>query len=157
MRIVFQYYSGGGGGLANFTLLLQAYLQRFPEDHITIVCSDKSALQQLKCAGNLDFVRLPEGRFKELIRLWLGCVGLNNIAKNARADLVWSLNLGAYIRGKIPAVLSLNNAHQIYPKAVTKMHPGGRLRVFLLRFFFRLSWRAANGIIVQTPLMAKYV
>ncbi len=157
MRIVFQYYSGGGGGLANFALLLQAYLERFPEDHITIVCSNKSTLQQLGGAPNVEVIGLREGRFKELVRLWLGCVGLNNIAKKAQADIVWSLNLGTYVKGQIPAVLSLNNAHQIYPRAVTKTHPGSRFRVVLLRLFFRLSSRAASGIIVQTSLMSKYV
>ncbi|WP_164547789.1 glycosyltransferase [Variovorax beijingensis] len=154
---MFQYYSGGGGGLANFALLLQAYLHRFPEDHITIVCSDNSSLRQLKFASNADVILIREGRFKELTRLWLGCVELNSIAKRTRADIIWSLNLGTYIKSKIPTVLSLNNAHQVYPKEDTKTHPGGGLRVFLLRLFFRLSSRAAHGIIVQTPLMAKYV
>jgi len=156
MRILFQYYSGGGGGLANFTMLLQAYLRRFPEDHITIVCSDKSTLQRLQCESNVDIIRIREGRFKELVRLWLGGVGLNKMAKRTRADIVWSLNLGAYTKSKVPTVLSLNNAHQVYPKEVNATHPGGIFRVLFLRFFFRLSLRAADGIIVQTPLMAKY-
>jgi glycosyltransferase involved in cell wall biosynthesis len=157
MRILFQYYSGGGGGLANFTMLLQAYLRQFPEDHITIVCSDKSTLQRLQCESNVDVIKIREGRAKELMRFWLGSVGLNKMAKRTRADVIWSLNLGTYIKSKVPTVLSLNNAHQVYPKGVKTAHPGGSLRVFFLRFFFRLSLRAADGIIVQTPLMAKYV
>lgn len=157
MRIVFQYYSGGGGGLANFALLLQAYLRRFPEDHITIVCSDKSILQKIGCEPNADVILIRESRMKELVRLWLGCVGLNSIAKQVQADVIWSLNIGTYFKSKVPTVLSLNNAHQIYPVEATRTHPGSPFRVFLLRFFFRLSSRAADGIIVQTPLMAKYV
>ncbi len=157
MRIIFQYYSGGGGGLANFVMLLQAYLRRFREDHITIVCSKSSALRSLASEPNVDFVILGEWRFKELVRFWLGCMGLNAIAKRNRADVVWSLNLGSYVRGGIPSIISLNNPHQIYPQEATTTHPGGGVRVFLLRSFFRLSARAANGIVVQTPLMARYV
>lgn len=157
MRIVFQYYSGGGGGLANFVMLLQAYLQRFPEDHITVVCSESSALQRLASESNADVILLGEGRLKELIRFWLGCIGLNRIAKRTRADIIWSLNIGPYFRGAIPSILSVNNPHQVYPREITKIHPGGAIRVSFLRFFFRLSAGAANGIIVQTPLMGKYV
>lgn len=157
MRILFQYYSGGGGGLANFILLLQAYLRRFPEDHIIIVCSADSQLNQFSGRSNVTIIPIQNGKFKEFKRLWLGYFGLNMYANKYKADIVWSLNLGHYIKIQLPSVLSLNNAYQVYPKDVIRLHPGGPIRAMLLRFFFKASAKSSNGVIVQTGLMKKYV
>jgi glycosyltransferase involved in cell wall biosynthesis len=157
MRILFQYYTGGGGGLENFVLLLKAYLRDFPGDHVTILCSEKSSLKNIKDFNNVNFILLKEDSFKEARRLWLGFFGLRYYARQVNADLVWSLNLGSYVRLAVPSVLSLNNAHQIYPREVTKFHPGGMLRVTLLRLFFRFSVHSADGVLVQTSLMGHYV
>jgi len=157
MRILFQYYSGGGGGLANFILLLHAYLRQFPGDHITIVCSTDSELRRFSECSNVTIIPIQSKNFKEFKRLWLGCFGLNMYARKYKADIVWSLNLGHYLKIQQPSVLSLNNAHQVYPKAVMRLHPGGPIKAMLLRFFFRASARSSNGMIVQTRLMKKYV
>lgn len=157
MRILFQYFSGGGGGLSNVILLLKSYVCEFPKDHLIIVCSEDSELQQLSVFTNVTMVGVPKGRFKEWTRLMLGVNGLRKFAKQYKADIVWSLNLGSYIKLHVPILLGLNNAHQVYPWEVTRFHPGSRLRVALLRFFFRLSLRVADAALVQTDLMAEYL
>lgn len=157
MRVIFQYFSGGGGGLSNVILLLKAYAREFDQDDLIIVCSEDSDLNQLSSFHNVTTISVPFGRFKEWTRLLLGVKGLKEIASKYNADVVWSLNLGSYFRLPVPNLLALNNAHQVYPWKITQFHPGSRLRVALLRQFFRLSMRAADAVLVQTPLMADYV
>ena len=87
----------------------------------------------------------------------LGLWRLKKIASKYKVDVVWSINLGSYFRLPVPNLLALNNAHQVYPWAITKFHPASPLRVALLRQFFRLSIKVADAVLVQTPLMADYV
>jgi glycosyltransferase involved in cell wall biosynthesis len=157
MRILFQYFSGGGGGLSNIILLLKAYSREFPQDDLVIVCSEDSELNQLSSFPNVTIVGMPFGRFKEWTRLLLGVRGLKALANRHNSDVVWSLNLGSYVRLPVPNLLALNNPHQVYPWDATRTHPGSRLRVALLRQFSRLSLRVADAVLVQTPLMADYV
>lgn len=157
MRILFQYFSGGGGGFSNVILLLKSYAREFPQDELIIVCSEDSELNQLSSFPNVTMVGVPWGRFQEWTRLVLGVNGLRKFAKQYKADVVWSLNLGPYLRLPVPNLLGLNNAHQVYPWEVTRFHPKSRLRVAFLRLFFRLSLRVADAVLVQTHLMAGYV
>lgn len=158
MRILFQYFSGGGGGLSNIGLLLGAYARKFPSDEIIVVCShDSPLLVSLVEHPNVFLMPIRRGTFQELIRFRLGVVGINNIAHSVRADIIWSINLGSYFPSNTPSVLSVNNPHQVYPWVVSRFHPGSRLRVAFLRFFYSLSARAADALIVQTPLMASYL
>ncbi len=156
MRILFQYFNGGGGGFSNVILLLKSYAREFPQDELIIVCSEDSELNQLSGFPNVTMVGVPRGRFQEWTRLVLGVNGLRKFAKQYQADIVWSLNLGSYLRLPVPNLLGLNNAHQVYPWEVTRFHPRSRLRVALLRLFFRLSLRVADAVLVQTHLMAGY-
>lgn len=157
MRILFQYFSGGGGGFSNVILLLQSYAREFPQDELIILCSEDSELSKLSNFPNVTMVEVPWGRFKEWTRFVLGVNGIRKFAKFYRADIVWSLNLGSYLRLPVPNLLGLNNAYQVYPWGVTQFHPKSCLRVALLRFFFRLSLRVADAVLVQTHLMAGYV
>lgn len=156
MRILFQYFSGGGGGLSNVILLLKTYVREFPDDELIVVCSEGSELAQLASFPNVRVVTIPSGRVKEWTRFRLGLIGLRKLVRQHEVDVVWSLNLGSYVRLPVPSLLALNNAHQVYPWAITRFHPGSPLRVALLRFFFRRSLKSADAVLVQTPLMADY-
>ena len=146
MRILFQYFKGGGGGLSNVILLLKAYAHEFPKDELIIVCSDDSELNQLSSFANVTMVGVPSGYFQEWTRLVLAVSGLRKYAKKYKADIVWSLNLGSYVRLPVPILLGLNNPHQVYPWEVTRLHPKSRVSVALLRLFFRLSLRVADAV-----------
>lgn len=157
MRILFQYLTGGGGALSNIILLLQALSKQFPQDHIDIVCSKTSGLSSLATLPNIDILPYGGNRHQELDRVFLGFGGLGRIAKERGSDVIWSLNLGSYVKTSIPQILSVHNSHQVYPWKVTQYHPDNRLHVAVLRWFFRKSLRASVGVIVQTPIMGKYV
>lgn len=157
MRLLFQYYGGNGGGLSNIIILLKAYAQEFPLDELVVVCSEGSELERLKYLPNVNLVSMRRGFFPELTRLYLGFYGINRFAKKHRVDVVWSLNFGSYRRLPVPNVIAVNNAYQVYPWEICKHHPGTRLRVGLLRFFFRLSLRVSDAVLTQTKLIGSYV
>ena len=157
MKILFQYFTGGGGALSNITLLLQAMSRQFPQDHFDIVCSKSSDLHSLGTLPNVEVLSYGGNRHQEITRAFLGFGGLRRIARERHADIVWSLNIGSYIRTSIPQVLSVNNPHQVYPWYVTRYHPDSSLNVYALRWFFRKSLRVADGVIVQTPIMGECI
>jgi len=159
LKILFQYFagSGGGGALSNIILLLQALAKEYPDDQIDIVCSKGSDLGSLAQLPNVQVIPYG-GRFhKEVDRAALGAFALNRIARKRGADIIWSLNLGAYFRCEIPHVLSVNNSHQVYPWHFRIHHPDSPITVAALRWFFRRSLRVSDGVVVQTALMAKYI
>jgi len=157
LRVLFQYLSGGGGGLSNVILLLGAYAREFSEDELIVVCSEGSDLSRLSSHSNVKLVFVPDGRVKEWTRFRFGLVGLRRLVEKYRADVVWSLNIGAYRKLPVPNLLALHNAYQVYPWEITRLHPGSPLRVAVLRYFFRRSLRVADGALLQTPLMADYL
>lgn len=159
MKILFQYFagSGGGGALSNIILLLQALSKEYPDDQIDIVCSMGSDLCRLASLPNVQVIPYG-GRFhKEVDRAVLGAFALNRIARKRGADVIWSLNLGAYFRCGVPHVLSVNNSHQVYPWHFRIHHPDSPITVAALRWFFRRSLHVSDGVVVQTALMAKYI
>jgi glycosyltransferase involved in cell wall biosynthesis len=157
MKILFQYLSGGGGALSNIILLLQALSKQYPKDHIDIVCSPSSDLHSLGELQNVAILDYGKTRHQEVDRAFLGFGNLGKIAQERRADVIWSLNIGSYVRSSIPQVLSVNNPHQVYPWHITRYHPDNRFHVAALRWFFRRSLRVSEGVIVQTPIMGEYV
>ena len=64
MKILFQYFTGGGGGLSNIISLLQAISNAYPKDQIDIVCSKYSDFQPLDGLPNVEI--LPFGRERAL-------------------------------------------------------------------------------------------
>lgn len=158
MKILFQYYYGGGGALENFLNLLTAMIEDDSySDHFIIVCHKDSKLNYLSKYKNVTVLNPYSSLPKEVGRLCLGLFGLKNIVNIYKPDVVWSLNLGSYISLPVRNILSLNNAHQVYPFKDTVSHPGGRFRVTLLRFFFRCSLSKVDLILTQTETMASYV
>ena len=157
MNILFQYFTGGGGALSNVILLLQAIARKYTNDHICIICSENSGLSSLGYLPNIEIKHYGMGWHQEVDRFFLGTLGLRRIAKKKKADIVWSLNLGSYVKLNVPHILSINNPHQVYPWEVTKYHPDSCFNVAALRFFFRQSLKVSDGILVQTPIMGEYV
>ena len=157
MRILFQYYKGGGGGLANIILLLKALARQYPQDHIDIVCLKSSELCSLSELPNVEILPYGGRKGQEIERLFLGFGGLNRIAKERQADIIWSLNLGSYVRASVPQVLSILNLYQVCSWSDVSYHPQNRFHVAVLRWFFRRSLRVSDGVIVETPIMSEYV
>lgn len=157
MKILFQYLFGGGGALSNVILLLRALAKQNPKDTIIVVCSPTSGLNVLQDLDNVEIVHFGGLVHPELDRLALGLWGLRKIAEDTAADVVWSLNLGSYLPIKKPCVLSVHNSHQVYPWEVTRYHPKNRLRVAILRWFFRRSLRQCDSVIVQTSIIRDLV
>jgi glycosyltransferase involved in cell wall biosynthesis len=159
LRILFQYLASGyGGGLSNVALLLRAMADEFPLDELHIACTPASIPKDVSQNANI-FVHVLGGRTPlELQRLWFESTSVRRMALQIGADIIWSLNVGPYIRTGIPQVLSLHNAFQVYPWGeCARFHPGSAPILAGLRLFFRRSLRCSDAAIVQTPLMGKYV
>lgn len=157
MKIMFQYFYGGGGAVENFYCLLSAFITRQNKKHqFIIVCDKSSKLCDLNKYDNVIIHHPNDLKIKELSRLYLGLIGFKKLIKYHKPDLIWSLNLGSYTKLTIPNALSLNNAHQVYPIEQTKSHPGSRIRVLFLRFFFRVSLSKSDLLITQTETIAGY-
>lgn len=157
MKILFQYFTGGGGGLSNVISLLKAVSNAYPEDQIDIVCSKYSDFQSLGSVKNVHILALGKKRALEFQRFLLGVGKLRRLASIRGADVIWSLNLGCYFQGELPHVISIHNSYQVYPWSYTKYHPDSRLHVAVLRWFFRKSLYISDGVIVQTSTMAEFI
>lgn len=157
MKILFYYYRGGGGGLSNILLLLRALARRHPENSIEIVTASADAFDGLRDAANIHVRAVRVTGRVEVDRLLLGMGLLPRLARQIGANLIWAVNLGPYVRTRIPFVLSIHNPHQVYPWEVTRLHPSARWRVAALRWFFRRSLRACDAAIVQTAMMRDYL
>lgn len=155
MKILFNYFTGGGGGFSNILMLLRAMAVRYPADHIYLVCSPSTDFSTLRDLPNITIAKLGEGKTGELARLKHSAVGLRKLATKFNVDVIWSMNLGAYTKGHIPQVISINNPYQAYPIGVLRYHPAGRVHAFILRLFSRVSVMASQGIVVQTDAMRR--
>ena len=149
---------GGGGGLSNLSLLLRTMARDHPDDSIEIVTSPAAAFSGLQDTPNVRIRRVKVTGVQEIDRLLVGTRLLPRMLADQKTDVLWSVNLGPYVRPSVPSVLSVNNAYQVYPWNVSQYHPGGsRIRVAMLRWFFRRSLQLADAVIVQTPLMREYI
>jgi glycosyltransferase involved in cell wall biosynthesis len=157
VRITFYYYMGGGGGLSNLTVLLRTMARRHPEDSIEIVTSPSAKFHTLQDIPNIRIRRMRVTGVQEIDRLLVGGKLLPQLLAAGKTDVLWSVNLGPYVRTNVPSVLSVNNAYQVYPWKVSRYHPGSRIRVAMLRWFFRRSLHLADAVIVQTPIMGEAI
>lgn len=156
MRILFQAYGlNRGGGVANICELLDAFARVHPQDCLRVVCSEKAPLEHLRAHSNVEVQSLPHDALKEARRAWLNSVSVTRNARDFKADVVWSINVGPYTQLTVPHVISLHNAPQIYPWSEARLLVASPARIAALRWFFRLSLRSASGVIVQTPRMAE--
>jgi glycosyltransferase involved in cell wall biosynthesis len=157
MKILFYYYMGGGGGLSNIILLLRTMARLHPEDSIEIVTSPLAPFDEILDVPNIRIRRFRMTGLKEIDRLLLGVFHLSRIARETKADILWSMNIGPYVKTGLPSVLSMHNPYQVCPWEITRYHPGRPWRVALLRWFFRRSLRISDAVVVQTRLMGDYV
>ena len=157
MRIIFHYYMGGGGGLSNIIILLRTMALNRPEDEIEIVTSPLVPFDELEDVPNIRIRRFRLTGWQEIDRLLLSVFFLPRIVRETRADILWSMNLGSYVKTGIPSVLSMTNAYQVCPWEDSRYHPGSTLHVALLRWFFRRSLRIYDAVVVETQLMGDYV
>jgi len=154
---MYETFSERGGGIASYKILLKTLATQFPEDHYYIVSLDSSELVSLGELGNVTVVKIKPGLHKELARFRLEAAGLRRIAKAHEVDVIWSTNVGPYLRTGIPQVMSVINAFQIYPWSVTRHHPDNRFHVAALRWFFRRSLARCDAALVETSLMGEYL
>lgn len=157
LKITVYYYMGGGGALSNLIVLLRTIARDHPQDSIEIVTSPAAQFRGLEDTPNIRVRRVRVTGVQEIDRLLLGVSLLPRLLTAQKSDVLWSVNLGPYVRLNIPSVLSINNAYQIHPWTVAQYHPGSRIRVAMLRWFFRRSLRLSDAVIAQTPVMAEYV
>jgi glycosyltransferase involved in cell wall biosynthesis len=148
---------GGGGGLSNLTVLLRTIARQHPEDSIEIVTSPSARFSALQDTPNIRIRRVRVTGVQEIDRLLVSVWLLPRLVRAGNSDVLWSVNLGPYMKLDVPSILSVNNAYQVYPWNVSRYHPGSRIRVAALRWFFRRSLRLADAVMVQTPGMGQYV
>jgi glycosyltransferase involved in cell wall biosynthesis len=157
MRILFRNADpGAGGGVSSICKLLEAYCGSFPGDRLTIMCALASPLASLARFANVEIKVLSSGPGREIDRLAWAAHGIHRQLRRETYDLVWCMNIGSYVKTPVPQVLSIHNAYQVYPWSFARHHPGTRLRVAALRWFFRRSLACADAAIVQTDLMREY-
>jgi glycosyltransferase involved in cell wall biosynthesis len=156
VNILFNTYGiNQGGGISNVFCLLEAYLKRYPEDQIDIICSLGAPLEKLGNHSNCKIVAFPNDRLKELRRVWLNTFGIKRIIRKYKSNIIWSLNLGPYIKTRLPQVLSLHNSYQVCRWSYRSSHPKSAMAFAILRCFSRISIWCTDGIITQTPIMAE--
>jgi len=157
LKVLFQNFDpGSGGGISNILLMLQAYCRTFPRDVLLVLCPACSLLTSLSAFPNVQVHQAPASWPREAYRLYWGFGGLSRFLDRTKVDVVWSMNIGPYVRSGTPQVLSLHNAYQVCPFEYTRFHPKNRAWVSALRWFFRRSMARSDGAIVQTNLMRDY-
>jgi len=157
MKILFCYL-GPDEGHPDLSTLFRTMVATFPEDTFVAVCLEPSVMTSWPCPENLEVITVPRGVSREWTRFRLSFAGLGRIARERGADVVWAHNLGLYRRSGIPQVLSIHNAFMVVPWDQGRLHPARNpVRIAALRYFFRRSLDAADGVIVQTPVMAERV
>ena len=139
-------------------MLLRALAEEYSQDHIDVVCPHAAIPGILSSLPNLQVHPLLSRLPLEAKRLIFESQQVGALARRLRADVIWSLNVGPYVRTGIPQVLSLNNAFQVYPwRDCANFHPKSRAVLAGLRWFFRHSLRRSDAAIAQTPLMRQYL
>ena len=157
MRILFRLLDSGGGGVTSWIKLLEAYCQRFPHDRLTIMCVPQSSLRELGRFENCEIRTTPSRVPRELYRLYWALSGVAALVRKEPLDVMLCVSLGAYRQTRVPQVLFMNDAYQVYPAGLAKLHPRSSLFVAVLRFCFRLSLRSSRAVVTQTPFMAACV
>jgi glycosyltransferase involved in cell wall biosynthesis len=158
MRILFRHLDPGqSGAVSSFVKMIEGYCERFPEDELTVMCTAGSPLAKLGRLSNCQVEVVGRKVPREVYLLGAGDLAVWRLNRKRRFDVFWTINVGSYVRGKLPQVLTVNNPHQVYPLDPAVPHPSSRLRVSLLRGLFRRSLRLSSAVIVQTPLMKKYL
>lgn len=157
MKILFYYFYGTGGAVENFYHLLQSLCRINKNIQLVVLCNKESKLNELGLEDNVEIIHPKIYFSQELTRLAYNFFFLRRIIQAHNPDVVWSLNIGPYFSTGRLQVLSVNNAFQVYPLEFYRFHPSGKLKVLLLRKFFRMSLSLSDLVFTQTELMASYI
>jgi glycosyltransferase involved in cell wall biosynthesis len=158
MRILFRHLAPGQeGSVSSLVKMIEAYCERFPGDDLTVMCAAGSPLVKLERLKNCHVAVVGRKVPREAHLLGAGDVAVWRLNRAHHFDVFWAVNVGLYVRGNIPQVLTVNNSYQVYPPDTASLHPASKLRVSLLRRFFHRSLRLSSAVMVQTPLMKTYI
>jgi glycosyltransferase involved in cell wall biosynthesis len=158
MRILFRHLDPGqGGAVSSMVKMLEAYCLRFPQDQLTVMCAGASPLAGLARLPNCDAVLVGQKVPREAHLLGLADLVVRHLHLRRHFDIFWPVNMGLYFPGGPKQIMTLNNAHQVYPADPAVPHPGSPLRVWMMRSLFRRSLRLSAAAIVQTNLMRSLV
>jgi glycosyltransferase involved in cell wall biosynthesis len=157
MKILFYYFHGAGGAVENFYHLLQSLCHINENIQLIVLCDKESKLNRLGLEPNVEIIHTNIYFSQEITRFAYNFFFLRRMIKQTNPDVVWSLNIGPYFSTGKLQVLSVNNAFQVYPLEFSKFHPSSKLKVLLLRKFFRMSLFFSDLVFTQTELMASYI
>ena len=158
LRILYRHLDPGqSGAVSSFVKMIEGYCERFPDDDLTVMCTERSPLAKLGRLSNCHVEIVGKKVPREAYLLGAGDIAVWRLNRIRRFDVFWTVNVGLYTRGQVPQVLMVNNSHQVYPSESSVPHPSIKLRLLLLRQCFRRSLRLSSGVIVQTPLMKQCV
>ncbi len=142
----------------NIAMLMNSMAREFPKDSfIVLSLTPRTLMASSANLPNLTLYPLRRVGSIELSRAWLGLGGINRIAREVRADVIWAVNLGAYVRPVRPQVLTVNSRFLLSPRPKWSQDPRGPVTSTLLRWCFRRSLAASTVAVAQTPLMADLV
>jgi len=151
MRILFRHLDPGqGGAVSSMVKMLEAYCLRFPQDQLTVMCAAASPLAGLARLPNCDAELVGQKVPREAHLLGLADLVVRRLHRHRHFDIFWPVNMGLYFPGGPRQIMTLNNAHQVYPEDPAVPHPSSRLRVWMMRALFRRSLRLSAAVIVQT-------
>jgi hypothetical protein len=163
MNILVQYFYGGPGtgALEHFKVLLSSYQNNFPTDQLYVLCRPHEKMNSITDLNpRIKLVHFGGKINLEIERLILHTIGFQTIIKKYNINLIWHVNIGSYLKLKVPQVVSLSNAFEVYPyHEISKFTKNNRNKfsVLLLRFFYQLSIRNVDLITVQTRTMKEVV
>jgi len=154
MQILFRHLDPGqGGAVSSMIKMLEAYCLRFPQDRLTVMCPPSSPLANLARLSNCDSVLVGRKIPREAHLLGFADIVVRRLHSRRRFDIFWPVNMGLYFSGGPTQVMTMNNAHQVYPIDPAVPHPRSPLRVWMMRALFRRSLRLSTAAIVQTERM----
>lgn len=157
MRILYQDLAGRSGAQTSYAMLLRAMAAQFPDDLLTVLCANDSLLEPLRAVPNIRVVLFERDALAELRRFKAEVSDVARIAKAERADIIWTSNLGPYVRTGIPQVLMILNSFQVQGWEVARYHPRSRVGLAALRWFCRRSIRCCDAVQVETQVTADCV
>jgi glycosyltransferase involved in cell wall biosynthesis len=157
MRVLFQDLGKKSGAQASYKILFETIAKEFPDDQYFIVCARDSFYSSLDALANVSIIPFRDGVLREWWRFWLHTIGIRRIIQQTKVDVIWTSNVGPYIRTGIPQILVVLNPFQVCSWSLVRNHPRSRFVVAALRWFFRRSLHCCDAVQVETALFGESV
>ncbi len=157
MKILYQELAKKSGGQASYWMLLRTLANEYPDDQFIIITSKDSFYWQLEALHNVQMIPFHDGVLKEFQRFWLETFSIRRIAKQCGAHVIWTTNIGPYVRTGVPQALMVLNPYQVCPWSLARTHPRSRLIAAVLRWFFRRSLRCCDAVQVEMAILGEAV